>query len=41
MNWWLSELRLFVIQDTLMFAWVCIMTGVLLQWAWERLTDKE
>lgn len=37
--YWSSEFRLFMIQDSLMFAWSCVMAGALLQYAWERLTD--
>ncbi len=39
-NWWLSEFRLFMVQDTLMFAWFCFSLGILCQWLYERLSVK-
>jgi len=37
--YWTSELRLFMVQETLMFALVCFGFGVMCQWLLERLTD--
>ena len=37
MEWWLSKIHLFMVQDTLMFAWFCFMMGVAVQWLYERL----
>lgn len=39
LNWWLSEIRLFVVQDTLMFAWICFVMGVMVHWLVDSLQD--
>lgn len=38
-TYWSSELRLFVVQDTLMFALFCLYIGAACQWILERLTN--
>lgn len=38
-NWWISEFRLFMVQDNLMFAWMCFTMGVAFQYLYERLVD--
>ena len=41
MEWWLSEIHLFMIQNTLMFAWFCVSMGVASQWLYERLIEED
>ena len=39
MEWWLSKIHLFMVQDTLMFAWFCLLMGAALQYLFESLID--
>ena len=35
--YWSSEIKLFMIQEHLMFGWFCMFIGVACQWIYERL----
>ena len=39
MEWWLSKIHLFMVQDTLFFAWFCVFIGVAIQYLYESLID--
>ena len=38
--YWSSQFKLFMVQDTLMFAWFCVTMGAACQWLYERINFK-
>ena len=37
--YWISEFKMFMVQDTLMFAWFCVYMGAACQWLYERVSS--